>query len=251
MNNQPNDYVEEYKKNLQDKYPGLDASNIHIPPEIAKKIIEEGEANAVAMAEGEATAQKEAANDPSIKLPDFSSMRCLQGRAWKAWLARDAAKIMYLVGHEERGQLLSNNIESFLSVGIYEQALPITFTHGPHLKLVQWKKFFSLADRQKLRALGDPIPDSPITIYRGVTCSRFGHRGLSWTRNPNTAAWFALRHPEASRNPVVYSLLVKPDQIIFMTNDRNEEEVVIEVWRCGKEKRLHPMPRSIKPGGEY
>lgn len=247
MNDQTKDYVEEFRQALADRYRGVALSEIHIPPEIEKKIIEEGEANAIAMAEGEATAKKEAANDPSIKLPNFASMRCLQGRAWKAWLARDADLIMSLVDNQERGQLLIDNIASFLSVGIYEAALHKTFIHGPHLKAADWKALFSFADMQKLRALGEPLPEGQITIYRGVTCSKFGHRGMSWTENPNTAAWFASRYPGAGRKPAVYSLLVRPDQIIYMTNARNEEEVVIEVWRCGKAKRLFPMPQSIKP----
>lgn len=250
MNDLPEDYVEEFKQRLLDKYPGMDVSSIHIPLVIAKKIVEEGEANAIAMAEGEATAKTEAANDPSIKLPNFRSMRCLQGKAWKAWLARDGDLIMSLVDHEERGRLLKDNILAFLSVGIYEAALHKTFIHGPHLKNAEWKDFFSLADLQKLRALGEPLPERPITVYRGVTCSKFGPRGMSWTANPNTAAWFASRFPAAGRNPAVYSLLVRPDQILYMTNARNEEEVVIALWMCGRAKRLLPMPQSIKPGGD-
>ena len=154
MNDQTKDYVEEFRQALADRYRGVDLSELHIPQEIAKKIIEEAEANAIAMAEGEATAKKEAANDPSIKLPNFASMRCLQGRAWKAWLARDADLIMSLVDNEERGRLLIDNIASFLSVGIYEAALHKTFIHGPHLKAADWKALFSFADMQKLRALG-------------------------------------------------------------------------------------------------
>ena len=200
------------------------------------------------MAEGEATAKAEAASDPSIKLPNFRILRFLQGKAWKAWLARDADLIMSLVDHEERGRLLKDNILAFLSVGIYEAALHKTFIHGPHLKNTEWKSFFSFADLQKLRALGEPLPEKRITVYRGVSSSKFGHRGISWTTNPNTAAWFASRHSVAGGDPAVYSLLVRPDQILYITNARNEEEVVIEVWRCGRAKRLLPMPPSIKPG---
>ena len=242
--------MEEFKQGVRDSYGGIDITILDFPLEIVKKIIEDGEANAIAMAEGEATAKTEAANDPSIKLPNFRSLRCLQGRAWKAWLARDSDLIMSLVGHEERGRLLKDNIIAFLSVGIYEAALHKTFIHGPHLKTVEWKSFFSFADLQKLRAFGDPLPKRQITVYRGVTCSKFGHRGMSWTTNPNTAAWFASRYPVAGGKPVVYSLLVRPDQIIYMTNARNEEEVVVEVWSCGRSKRMLPMPQSIKPAGD-
>jgi len=118
------------------------------------------------------------------------------------------------------------------------------------LKNTEWKSFFSFADLQKLRALGEPLPKRRITVYRGVTCSKFGYRGISWTTNPNTAAWFASRYSVAGGDPAVYSLLVRPDQILYMTNARNEEEVVIEVWSCGRAKRLLPMPPSIKPAGD-
>lgn len=247
MNDLPRDYVGEYKQAMLDKYPGMDASDIHIPLEMENQIIKEGEADAIAMVEGEATAKAEAASDPSIKLPNFRSLCFLQGKAWKAWLARDAVPIILVVDRKKRGQFLKDNILAFLSVGIYEAALHQTFIDGPHLKNSEWQRFFSFADLKKLRAFGEPLLESPITVYRGVTCSRFGHKGMSWTTNPNTAAWFASRHSVAGGDPAVYSLLVRPDQILYMTNDRNEEEVVIKVWICGSAKRLLPMPPSIKP----
>ena len=156
---------------------------------------------------------------------------------------------MILVGHQERGDVLEANIIAFLDRGIYEAALFECYTHGPRYTPDSWRNLISLADRAKLLAQGDALPTKPITVYRGI--ADCGHcewiRGLSWTTNPNTAAWFAKRYTRPERTPAVYSIRARPENILLVTNCRAEQEVVLSVWDCGPVKRLDPMPRSIKP----
>jgi|GEM_PF-6754476 len=182
--------------------------------------------------------------------PNFSAIPPeLVNQAWKAWEAGDAFVLMMLTGNQHRGRLLFDNLHSFKAAGIYEAALFNAYTHGPHLRPRDWQFLFTLADREKLATCGDPLPSNPIEVYRGVSDRRHRKwiRGLSWTTNPNTAAWFAIRHARPYAVPAVYSLRVKPEEILCITNDREEEEVMVAAWDCGRMKRLEPMPESIKP----
>jgi hypothetical protein len=70
---------------------------------------------------------------------------------------------------------------------------------------------------------------------------------MSWTTNPNTAAWFATRFASAEHDPAVYSLRVNPEHILHITNERAEEEVVVDVWKCGRMKQMSKIPESVKP----
>lgn len=186
-------------------------------------------------------------------VPNFSAVpHVLHDLAWEAWEAGDISRIMGLTGHEHRGRLLCDNLDAFKSAGGYEAALYYAFTHGPTMRPKHWQYLFSLADRKKLIACGDPIPPTPIEVYRGVSDCRLRSwiRGMSWTRDPKIAAWFATSF--ATRTilplgaiPAVYSLRVNPEQILCITNERSEEEVIVAAWECGRMKRLDIMPESI------
>lgn len=186
-----------------------------------------------------------------MKKPDFSPIdTCLHESAWKTWGSKDPASIMSLVGHERRVELLRKNFVPFKDRGIYETALVSAYTHGPCLPPKQWQELFLLADREKLAAAGDPLPTDSVVVYRGITdCAlRKWIRGLSWTTNPSTAAWFASRNSSGDMVSAVYSIRVTPADILFATNERLEEELVIAAWQCGKMKRLLQMPPIAQPG---
>lgn len=185
--------------------------------------------------------------------PNFDCIHpLLASQAWEFWEDGDASGIMMLVGHQQKGELLLANIRPFLNRGIYEAALFESYIHGPHYLPAHWRHLFSFADRARLQAQGDPLPASPITVYRGVSDRK--HRswikGMSWTTNPHTAAWFAMRFTSPEKTPAVYSIVAKPGDILLMTNNRNEEEVILAVWQCGRAKRLEAMPESVKPDCE-
>ena len=78
------------------------------------------------------------------------------------------------------------------------------------------------------------IPHEPLTVYRGQ--SELLKPGLSWTRRLDVAMSFARGH-RGMRNPepVVYSRIVKPEHIAFVTDKRGEAEVVLWSGTLGKE----------------
>ena len=170
--------------------------------------------------------------------------------ALKALINKDATAFMILVGHRERGDLLANNAELLLSLGILEQALYETITHGPSWPPKRCLGWLCFCDRKKLAACGDlPIPSSPITVFRGVrkSVNRKFIRGVSWSTSPGVASWFATRGTTEADSPAVYQLSVPPDNIFFMTNEREEMEVVINPFGLKGLKRLHIMPEPQRP----
>ena len=172
----------------------------------------------------------------------------LRGHALEAWQERDASGIMCMVDHYKRFDLLLQNMDAFRQVGIYEQALVDTFTHGPYLHPDMWRFAFNFADRSRLASCGESIPTEPVKVYRGVNDKRRRKfiRGLSWTTDPHIAAWFALRFGDAG-NGAVYETTLHPDRILFITDDRKEREIVADVQGL-KIKRMDRIPEPIKGG---
>ncbi len=69
--------------------------------------------------------------------------------------------------------------------------------------------------------LHDP-PTQSFVVYRGTTVK--GRTGLSWTRDPAVAAWFADRYHDGG---VVYRAIILPRGILATFLDRGEAEVVV------------------------
>lgn len=178
--------------------------------------------------------------------PNFSHIpRSLHSLAKERWRNKDSSGLLSLAPHQNRGELLIDNLEQLISRGMYEEALYATYTHGPHFDTQFWRFLFEKADRKKLAAFGEPIPNKPIKVYRGISDAMHLKwiRGLSWSLNPNLAAWFATRYARRGK-PAVFSLLVDPQSILMITNDRREEEVIVATWKCGTAKRVIPMPEA-------
>lgn len=156
---------------------------------------------------------------------------------------------MMLASQQSRGALIFDNIPGLIEKGMIETAIFEAYIHGPHMHPESWRYLFAYANRQKLRACGDAIPDGPFVVYRGVRNikHRAWRRGLSWTTKPSTAAWFTTRFATPEDDPAVYSLTVTAEDVLFMTNERAEDEVVVSIWDCGRIKRLNEIPQAIKP----
>ncbi|GAB4371902.1 MAG: hypothetical protein Kow00128_20250 [Deltaproteobacteria bacterium] len=165
----------------------------------------------------------------------------LLGRANEALEERDGVGFMVLVGNERRVEHLFDNLHLLRDRGMYESALHETYTSqwtNPALRLPVphhvWRFFFSIADRDRLRACGDPLPGpGPFTLYRGVSGRGKARRvkGFSWTGRQDVARWFAgLMAYGDGRNlpdPAVFVATVPESAVLFYTDGRNEEEYVI------------------------
>lgn len=184
----------------------------------------------------------------------FEATRCLHEGG-------NVGSIFVHLGNHEYLDFVIENRKLFLLRGIYEEGLweALTMVNLAMINTPYSTDFLlSLlddADKDKLRACGCPLPyDSSFRVFRGVIDSR-DEQSISrvfWTINKNTAAWFASgeeRGDSVSGNvPAVYSLDIKPEHIFFYNDSRDEEEVVVDVRKCDKPRRMTIMPKAIKPG---
>lgn len=145
--------------------------------------------------------------------------------------------------------LVFDNIDQLKERGIFEPALLEAFTgcrtnhHGWDPRTIN--ALFDLADRDKLRAAGDPLPGpGPFTLYRGVAGSGTARRpdGLSWTTDLDEACWFALRF-ENLASPSVLVTEVQAEKVLAYCNQRNEGEMLI---RPDKSHRLKITLREMR-----
>ena len=91
---------------------------------------------------------------------------------------------------------------------------------------------FSLCDRDRLLAAGQPLPGlGPFTIYRGVAGKGAARRkrGISWTSSIARARWFAAWYVDRYKlsDPSVYRTVVEKKQVLAYSDDRKEEEFLV------------------------
>lgn len=148
----------------------------------------------------------------------------------------------------ERGELflgLASNMESLALVymnamalldrGMYERALLDAFiaarTNNHHFPVDMLRDLFSWADRGRLLAAGDPLPEGDsFTLYRGVAGRGPARRvrGMSWTADRDRAQWFAKRAGEwGLHDPAVYLLTVERPDVWAYCNERQESEFIL------------------------
>ena len=90
------------------------------------------------------------------------------------------------------------------------------------LKLFEKSKRELLMTKEELEKFNS-LPQV-IIIYRGLQGSKAKIRGLSWTLSKDKARWFATRWKNENK---VYQAEINKEDIFMYTNDRNENEVVI------------------------
>lgn len=89
-----------------------------------------------------------------------------------------------------------------------------------------WKEIFLLYPKSMRYKLENSLLE-PLTIYRGASTI-----GFSWTTELEKAIWFCKRNREMGfSKSTVFEATVKRNGILFESNDRDENEVVIEYWR--------------------
>ncbi len=161
-----------------------------------------------------------------IRTVDWAIQECrdafIQGDASGCFLGESGGTYM---------RFLWDNAFRLKQRGIYEPALFCAYTCSS-LGMAGWPKdyvayLFALADMDKLREAGDPIPPAKsFTLYRGVSGPKNHHRPYpSWTSDYWTAAWFAVRF--GNKNSIIYQAEVSRKDILFHNNGSEKEFVVM------------------------
>lgn len=150
-----------------------------------------------------------------------------------------------LASNMESLVLVYMNAKALLDRGMYERALLDAFiaarTNNHHfpVNMLQW--LFSRADRARLLAAGDPLPDGEtFTLYRGVAGRGPARRvrGFSWTSSPERAQWFANRAGGwGLHDPAVYTVTVERSDVYAYSNERKESEFIVLLERENKPRR--------------
>jgi hypothetical protein len=136
-------------------------------------------------------------------------------------------------GNHNALALVADNIAALKRRGIYEPALlqAFTITRTNH---AGWSPsvigcLFALADRAKLLAAGDPLPDGEtFTVYRGVRGVGRRRRittGYSWTLDRGCACWFTQRYTHLP-DPAVYEATISRSEVLAYDEGRSEREVI-------------------------
>ncbi len=143
--------------------------------------------------------------------------------------------------------LVAQNRHAFIQKGIYEEALLIALTsahlnnHHVSSRLIAY--LLRLADRERLRAAGDPLPGKgPFRLYRGVAGKGVARRvrGIHWTGTFDRARWFAERAADRMRldAPAVFEVTVPESEVLAYTSDRSEDEYLVVLSKGLRPKRV-------------
>lgn len=172
-------------------------------------------------------------------------------QALEYWKKGDIYGVIFSLRGREMA-FVFDNLELLKEKGKYEEALFYAYTdvkmNYSHWSIQTLKYLFSKADIQKMRKVGDFIPNKKtFTLYRGVSGKGNKRRvnGFSWTESPNIAAWYANwfeRH-----DPAVFTVTVPNSCVMACCNDRNEKEYLLNLPLPVKPKRIKEMPEPIHP----
>ncbi|WNL50747.1 hypothetical protein RPALISO_160 [Ruegeria phage RpAliso] len=91
------------------------------------------------------------------------------------------------------------------------------------------RAMMSHSDRAFVDALGEPLEvyrGGPVNVVDDPQEALSG--GFSWTLDRKVAEKFARRYMRKGQRPVVLTHLIAKSDIILYTNDRNEEEVLVD-----------------------
>lgn len=106
----------------------------------------------------------------------------------------------------------------------------------PNVSISTWIKYFKKANKNLLMSedelnIYNSINDD-IIIYRGVGKDREPY-GLSWTKNYETAEWFAKRWE--NKDAYIFKTVCNKKDILAYFNSRNEDELVVNVKKLNKD----------------
>jgi len=174
-------------------------------------------------------------------------------QAEKAINKKDVLGILFSTGGNTQWlPLVFNCFSEFQDLGLVEKAFAEAFiatrVNNSNIPLSMFRAAVRFMDRDKLLMAGGPLTSAgPFTVYRGVSGigARRRIKGFSWTGSLETAAWFACRYEDLV-NPAVYQVTVEKKDVLWFTNERDEDEYVICLPDSVKPKRLKIGIQELK-----
>lgn len=143
----------------------------------------------------------------------------------------DIPSFMMVAGGHRHLAVVIDRVQELKRAGVLEKALIHGWTsHNTTHKGFQeglLKMLWKLCDKKVVDGLRTMQVELPTTVYRGVygVGRKRRIKDLSWTLDPNIAAWFATRF--GKEDPRVFSTVVDAENFLFATDERNEKEVVM------------------------
>jgi len=160
--------------------------------------------------------------------------------------AGDAEFLSY-ASNMDSFHLVFYNQDHLIARGIFEAALLYAVTmprvNNHHVPPWALACLFRRADRNRLRAAGDPLPGpGPFTLYRGVAGRGAARRvrGYSWTASFEKAKWFAQRLASILADPTVFRVEAPESWVLAYDNGGNEQEFLLDLPHKAKAVRMWP-----------
>ncbi len=189
--------------------------------------------------------------DEGVNPRELGGNRFMLKQALRYWKNGDVEGVLMTMSNEHSMGFVVDNLSPLKRTGKYEEALFEAYM-GIRTNYSKWSMdmlrfLFAQANKEKLRATGDPVPKKDsFKLYRGVSGRGRQRRvnGFSWTESPNTAAWFAERFSYLP-DPAVFTVTVPNESVMIYVNERNEQEFILRLPLPCKPKRLREMPEAF------
>ena len=140
-----------------------------------------------------------------------------------------AGSLIFAAPNEYRGHIGVAAYFSGTPYAAYREILSRAWSHD-HGSVAQAARVHRVSIRRMMRSGRFPHPfTGQVKVYRGTSgIARWkAQQGLSWTTDPDVAAWFALQYAHTDRKPLVLSAICDASDIVFYDNGRREQEVVL------------------------
>lgn len=143
----------------------------------------------------------------------------------------DPMAAMKLLHKNDHLQFLQNNLQLFREASRLEEAvltlygkLNAPFSSGGDAAL--WSTLFLECDQERIFSLGEPVPFSSATVYRGSVSGR--KRSLSWTPDRQRAENFANRWQDTSMGGgELYEVDITRSHVLIYRKLRHDEELIL------------------------
>jgi hypothetical protein len=166
--------------------------------------------------------------------------------------AAAASSLSVALSNDKRGEVARAMWQAKVPREAYRAYLASVWEHDHHhvIRAAGTRRRLACMFRYAAFPVPDHVPGT-MQVWRGTSGLSLAQAltGYSWTTDRATACWFALRRGSDCGSPLVLTATVSKSQIVYMSNERQENEVVlmkppgtakldsnVADWRAGYEK---------------